>query len=203
MLTIRLTNELVPSILAVCDILSLFERKISWFWMAGIWGRERPCKGFSDPVYHRIGWFTGQSGISPDRTLWICHAAWRDILAMLSCVLEAIWGVSSIFGWHGICQGYISPVPFDAWFFGVSHIVFLSVLWTIAYIILPTVMFYNTEKRKDGQHLQATTDAAIFWQNEGIKFPDPVCGMCAAENPPGWIWTGHRFRHAPVPIWHP
>ena len=64
--------------------------------------------------------------------------------------------------WHGICQGYISPVPFDAWFFGVSHIVFLSVLWTIAYIILPTVMFYITEKRKDGQHLQATTDAAIF-----------------------------------------
>ena len=28
------------------------------------------------------------------------------------------------------------PVPFDTWFFGVSHIVFLSVLWTIAYIIL-------------------------------------------------------------------
>ena len=64
---------------------------------------------------------------------------------------------------------------------------------------------------------------SFFWQNEGIKFPDPVCGMCAAapvqnscgqsphrisfskaaENPPGWIWTGHRFRHAPVPSWHP
>ena len=64
---------------------------------------------------------------------------------------------------------------------------------------------------------------SIFWQNEGIKFSDPVCGMCAAapvqnscgqsphrisfskaaENPPGWIWTGHRFRHAPVPSWHP
>ena len=44
------------------------------------------------------------------------------------------------------------PLLFDAWFFGVSHKVILSILWTIAYIILPTVMFYNTEKRKDGQH---------------------------------------------------
>lgn len=43
-------------------------------------------------------------------------------------------------------------MPFDTWFFGESHKVFFILLRTIDCIILPMVMFYNTEKRKDGQY---------------------------------------------------